>query len=225
MIVAIDGPSGVGKSTAAKRLAQELGLPYLDTGSMYRAVAYALLQQRIDPSQQEQVEAFAADLDLELQLQDSSFELRVEGRPVGDEIRRPEVGTVTSRISVYAGVRSRMVALQRSFGERHGGVVEGRDIGSVVFPETQYKFYLDADPETRVERRRKQLALAGRVLAPEAVREELADRDRRDRQRLHGPLTVDDTYHVVDTSALALDEVVQELVAAIARIQRERNDS
>jgi CMP/dCMP kinase len=216
IVVAIDGPSGVGKSTAARCLARRLGVPFLDTGAMYRAIALRVLASGADPADRDAVEAIAAKTDVALRARpDGSFEVLLDGSPVEPLIRTPEVGEATSMIAAYPEVRRRLVELQRDTAARRGGVLEGRDIGTRVFPETPYKFFLDARSEVRVRRRHDELA-AGREVTVEQVRDEITRRDRRDTSRADSPLTRDPSYTYIDASDLGVDEVVERMAQAIA---------
>lgn len=217
VIVAIDGPSGVGKSTAARRLSRRLGVPHLDTGAMYRAVALHVLDRELSPDDEEAVVAAARDVDLELELDAASGGARVllEGEPVEERLRTTRVGEASSRISTYPEVRQRLVALQQRFASRHGGVLEGRDIGTRVFPETPHKFFLDARQEVRYRRRFEQLAERGSDVTYSEVVVEIDRRDQRDSHRHESPLTYDDTYTLIDTSDLTADEVVDRMEAAV----------
>jgi len=217
LVVAIDGPAGVGKSTVARGLARELGLPYLDTGAMYRALGWKALREGVPPDDHDAVAALAAAADLELQPRaDGGVDVRLDAAPVEPHIRAPEVGEMASRLAAQPAVRARLVELQRAFGGAYGAVMEGRDIGTVVFPHTPFKFFLDARPPVRVRRRLDQLRAAGREASDAEVEEELHSRDRRDRERAHSPLAWDPSYERVDTSAMTLDEVVARLAAAVA---------
>ena len=217
IVVAIDGPSGVGKSTAARRLARRLGVPFLDTGAMYRAIALRVLASGADPADRDAVEAIAAKTDVALRPRpDGSFEVLLDGSPVEPLIRTPEVGEATSTIAAWPGVRRRLVGLQRDTAARRGGVLEGRDVGTRVFPETPYKFFLDARSEVRVRRRHDELAAAGRDVTMEQVRDEITRRDRRDTTRADSPLTRDPSYTYIDASDLGVDEVVERMAQAIA---------
>ena len=208
-IVAIDGPSGVGKSTVARRLAQRLGVPYLDTGAMYRALGLKVLRQGADPRDAAQVEGLLASTDVSLEAAaDGTVTVLLDGEPVAASIRTPEVGQAASTVATYPAVRQRMVALQRRCGEERGGVLEGRDIGTKVFPGTPHKFFLDARPEVRVERRYRQLLERGEEVRREDVLEEVRRRDHRDRSRGDSPLSWDASYTRLDASDLAVDEVV-----------------
>ncbi len=216
LIVAIDGPSGVGKSTVAALLAERLGVPRLDTGAMYRAAALAVLEAGVDPDRRQRVVELVAAADVRLRRDaHGGAEVLLDGRPVGRRIRTPEVSDATSRISVYPEVRRRMVALQRRFAERVGAVVEGRDIGTVVCPDTRHKFFLDADPQVRARRRHRELLAAGKAVPFEDLSAKLQRRDERDRSRTEAPLVRDASYHGIDTSELTPEEVVERMVGMI----------
>ena len=216
LIVAIDGPAGGGKSTAARRLAARLGVPYLDTGAMYRAVALAVLDSGADPDDGEAVVDIAARADLSLVGQeDGTFSVHLDGRPVETRIRAPRVGDAASKVSTYPAVRERMVTLQRACARRLGGVLEGRDIGTHVFPDTPYKFFVTARPDVRAERRFLQHRELGKDVTRDGVQHDLAERDRRDESRDASPLAVNDSYVEIDTSDLTTDEVVDRLEQAV----------
>lgn len=214
-LVAIDGPSGVGKGTTARLLARRLGLPYFDTGAMYRALALAVLDAGVDPTDREAALDVIEGATVELVPTDGQLEVFLDGEPVEERIRTPEVGEAASTVSAYPPVRRRMVELQRRSGERYGGVMEGRDIGTRVFPETPFKFFLDADVDVRIERRVLQMDRQGRDVSPEEIRAEMTARDRRDRTREDSPLKHDDTYEVIDTSRLSVDEVVERMERSV----------
>lgn len=222
LIVAIDGPAGVGKSTAAKALARRLGLPYLDTGAMYRAVALEVLRAGIDPDDLKAVEKFARTVELEVRPRQEpgggpaeGLEVLVRGEPVGELIRTPEVSSATSKIATCSAVRERLVELQQRAGRAFGGVVEGRDIGTKVFPEARHKFFLEADPLIRAERRFSELRSAGREVDKAEVIAELLQRDERDSNRVDSPLQRAHDALTVNTSSRSVEEVVEEMMAVI----------
>jgi cytidylate kinase len=216
MIVAIDGPSGVGKSTVARLVADELGVPYLSTGQMYRAVALKVLETRIDPGDRAAVEQLARSVDLRLEVSGNRLVVLLDGAGPGRRAYDLDVSTVTSRISAYPGVRSRLVELQRRAAREHGGVLEGRDIGTRVFPTAAHKFFLDAAPGVRAERRWRQLSEAGKGGTDRReVLREVRSRDERDSTRADSPLTRDSSYRFIATDDLSAEEVAELVVREI----------
>ncbi len=216
LIVAIDGPAGVGKSTAARLLARRLGVPYLDTGAMYRAVALAVLDRGADPEDAAAVEAVLGRARIGLETRDDgTLEVLLDGEPVEARIRAPHVGEAASRVSTLPEVRRRMVALQREFAHRFGAVLEGRDIGTQVFPHTPHKFFVTARAEVRHRRRHAQLRGSGREVELADVAREMEDRDRRDSGRALSPLTRDASYLEIDTSEVDAEEVARRMEAVV----------
>jgi cytidylate kinase len=215
-VVAIDGPAGSGKSTVARRLARRLGVPYLDTGAMYRALGLLASERGVDPDDAQAAAGLVAGAQLELRLaSDGSANLLLAGQPIDERIRRPEVGAVTSRLAVHPAVRARMVELQRDFVRRHGGVLEGRDIGTRVVPETPYKFYLDAAPDVRAARRLAELRGKGMAVEAAVLAREIDERDARDRSRPESPLAAASDAVEVDTTGMSLEQVVDRLERTI----------
>jgi cytidylate kinase len=214
-VVAIDGPSGSGKSTVGRAVGRELGLAVLDTGAMYRAVTFAVLDHGADPGDADACTAVVATAELELD--DDRVWLHrpgVAARDVAAEIRGPEVTAAVSAVSAHPGVREVLVERQRAWARRHGGaVVEGRDIGTVVFPEATVKVYLTADDDERARRRQRDEAAARREVEVEAVREALDRRDRHDAGRAVSPLVAAPDALLVDTTDRGVDDVVAEIVA------------
>lgn len=216
-VVAIDGPSGAGKSTVARALATRLGVPYIDTGAMYRAVGLAARERGIplpipDPGA---VESIAESVDIDLDLSEGETRVRLDGRDVSREIRLPEISLYASAVSAIPGVRRRLVAAQRRLAEARGGVLEGRDIGTRVFPESPHRFFLTAPVAVRAERRAAELAARGTPQPLDVVRAEIESRDRADSTRADSPLTLDDRYVVVDTGRRSVHEVVDELESRV----------
>lgn len=221
LVIAIDGPSGVGKTTVAREVARRLDLPYLETGAMYRAIGLQALAADVDLDDEEAVAAVAATLDLSIELgEDRQLRILLDGVEPGERLRDPEVSEATSRIAVHSAVRRRMVALQRELASRWGGVVEGRDIGTRVFPETPHKFFLTAADTVRLDRRARQLADAGRPVERRQIEAEVRHRDERDSRRAESPLTWDETYTVIDTGAVTVEEVVDRIVRAVRDEER-----
>lgn len=215
-IVAIDGPAGTGKSTVARALAARLGLPYLDTGAMYRTLGLLALERGIDPDDRRAAAGLASAADLSLRVQARSVtQVLLAGEAVGDRIRRPEVGEVTSRLAVHPEVRGKLVEIQRRFVREHGGVLEGRDIGTRVVPETPYKFFLDATPSVRARRRREDLRARGLEVDDDTIEREIAERDARDTSRAESPLRPAEDAVVIDTTGLTVEQVVERLAERV----------
>jgi len=203
-LIAIDGPAGSGKSTVARRLADRLGLEYLDTGAMYRGVAFAALRRGIDPADADDVGRLAEDLELDV----SDERVAVDGVDATIEIRGPEVTRAVSIVAANPRVRAELRRRQREWAtERGGGVMEGRDIGTVVFPDATLKVYLTATPEVRASRRSKEVS----DLDYETVAADLARRDALDEGRTDSPLAQADDATIIDTSNLSIDEIVDVL--------------
>jgi cytidylate kinase len=212
VVVAIDGPAGAGKSTIARRLAGRLGFLYIDTGAMYRAVALWAVRRQIDTSDMHRLEQLAIAADIEL----SPGRIRLNGEDVTEAIRTPEVSNGASRVAVIAGVRHAMVAKQRALAERTSVVMEGRDIGTVVFPGADVKVFLDADHRERVRRRLAEARARGDQISEGALAEQIAERDRRDSTRAEAPLTQAPDAVYLDSTPLSLDEV-EEAILKIVR--------
>ena len=208
--IAIDGPAGAGKSTVARRVAEALGYTYVDTGAMYRALAWAVLAAKIAPDDDEAVCALAARLEVRLEAEGRVW---VDGREVAGEIRTPEISNLTSPLSALPCVRSRMVALQQAMARPGGVVMEGRDIGTVVLPEAEIKVFLVATLDERVRRRRAELAAQGITLSPTELSRDIAARDRRDAARDVAPMVPAHDAVVLDSDGLHPDEVVAQILA------------
>lgn len=204
MVIAIDGPAASGKSSVARALAARYGIAYINSGAMYRAVTWSVLREGIDPNDEAAVIAHLETVPIAYQTRDGVAEFTIGGRDPGSELKSAQVNEHVSVIASHSAVRERLVAQQREFGESGRIVMEGRDIGSVVFPDTPYKFYITASEEIRRQRREK-----------EGFTDDLAKRDRLDSSRKDSPLVIDPDAHVVDSSELTIDEVVDEIVARI----------
>jgi cytidylate kinase len=216
MIIAIDGPSGSGKSTLGRMLARELSLLYIDTGSMYRAVALATIEARIDPADKEAVVTVAEIAEIDLQGDPDSLKVSLNDRDVTDEIRTETVTELSSVVSTIPGVRRAMVARQREMGQR-GAVLNGRDIGTVVFPDADIKFFLTAAPEERAQRRFKEDLLTNSGVSLEQTLSEMIERDRRDSTRADSPLKIADDAIVIDSSGLSVEQVFARMMEHVHR--------
>jgi CMP/dCMP kinase len=212
--VAIDGPAGAGKSTIARRIAEKLGYLYIDTGAMYRAVALWALRRGVALSDMHRLEQLANEAAIEFLADDGKVLLN--GEDVSASIRTPEVGDAASVVSRVPAVRRALVAKQREIGERASVVMEGRDIGSVVFPEATVKIFLDANPDVRAGRRAAETHLPAEVVA-----EQIRERDRRDQTRPHSPLMQAPDAIYVDTTGLSIEDVE----AALLKIIRDRTSN
>ena len=217
--MAIDGPSGAGKSTVARALARRLGVPYIDTGAMYRAVGLAAERRGVplpipDP---EDVAGIAESVKVELIPSPEGNLVLLDGADVSQEIRRPEISLYASAVSAIPAVRRILVAQQQRLGRERGGVLEGRDIGTRVFPETPFKFFLTADPAVRAERRTRELKARGTPEPYDKVLREMEKRDQDDGSRADSPLTADDRYTLIDSSGKPIDAVVAEIEERVRR--------
>jgi CMP/dCMP kinase len=211
MIIAIDGPAGSGKSTLGRMLARALNLLYLDTGSMYRAVALAVIEASLDPADGEAVTELAQRLDINLDGDPDSLRVWLEGREVTERIRGEDITAMSSIVSSIPGVRRSMVARQREMGKR-GAVMNGRDIGTVVFPDADIKFFLTASAEERAERRFKEDQAVNSDVTLAQTRAEMMERDRRDSTRVDSPLKIADDAIVVDSSSLSIQSVFERMM-------------
>jgi len=212
LVVAIDGPSGAGKSTAGRAVADRLGYVFLDTGAMYRALALAALREGIPLDDAPSLAALAGRVRLDLQ---PGGAVILDGEDVTSALRTQEVGAAASRVSVHPSVRRHMVARQREMGQAGGVVMDGRDIGTAVFPDADVKFYVDAHPRQRAMRRHEELAQRGLPSDLDTIEREIRERDHADSTRAESPLTrAADAIHL-DTTARGLSEVVRRMLAAV----------
>jgi cytidylate kinase len=214
LIVAIDGPAGVGKSTTSKLVATQLGLPHIDTGAMYRAIALKAVRNGVALDDEPRLSELAASADISF-VPGEAGRVLLDGEDVSAAIRTPEVSMGASNVSAVPTVRRILVASQQALGRSRGGVLEGRDIGTKVFPETPFKFFLTARPEVRAQRRFQELTAKGESVAFDRVLEEIVTRDRQDSTRADSPLTYDDSYELVDTSDLTIPQVVERIVRSV----------
>lgn len=214
LIVAIDGPSGVGKTTTSKLVSRELNLPHIDTGAMYRAIGLAAVRRNVDLRDAAALEALTGRSSIEFVPGDHPRVL-LDGEDVTHLIRTPEISMAASDVSAIPAVRRTLVRMQQDLGRRNGGVLEGRDIGTKVFPETPFKFFLTARPDVRAHRRHAELIAKGETVDFATVLAQSEARDLQDSSRADSPLTHDDTYIVLDTSDLTISEVVDAIVSTV----------
>ena len=214
VIVAIDGPSGVGKSTTSRLVANRLSLPHIDTGAMYRAIALAAVRESIGTRDADALEKLAERSEIAF-VPGERPRVLLNGEDVSNLIRTPEISMAASDVSAIPAVRRMLVKLQQQLGRRSGGVLEGRDIGTKVFPETPHKFFLTARPEVRARRRYDDLIGRGQQANLQEVLEATIQRDDQDSSRSDSPLRYDDSYTVVDTSDLSIDQVVDVIVSRV----------
>jgi cytidylate kinase len=217
LVITIDGPAGAGKSTVSKALAKRLEYIYLDTGALYRALAYMALNIKIDLDNISALNDLCSTTSVILKNINGEMKVYVNGEDVGGKIRTEEVGLAASKISTFAIVRQSLLKLQREAGENGGIVAEGRDMGSVVFPQADYKFYLDADVEERIIRRRKELLAKGISAEYQTIQKDMMERDKQDSGRAIAPLKPPADSIKIDSSGLSVSQVVQRIICLIKR--------
>lgn len=218
IIIAIDGPAGAGKSTVAKRLASRFSLLYIDSGAMYRAAARKALEERTDISNGHAVAELARKIRIELKPGDEKTRVFVDGKEITDDIRTPEVTDASSRIATMPEVRQVLVEQQKALGHNENVVMEGRDIGTVVFPDTPLKFYLDASSRERARRRKRDLERAGYAVNLDHLEREVIERDRRDMTRDVGPLRKASDAILIDSTNMTIDEVVKTIAGHVEQL-------
>lgn len=211
VVVAIDGPAGAGKSTIAKKLAERLAFTYIDTGAMYRAVALWAVRQSVDFDDPHRMEQLALAADIEL----TPGRISLNAEDVTDSIRTPEVSSGASKIAVLSGVRRAMVAKQREIGKKVSVVMEGRDIGTVVFPDADVKVFLDANPEERVRRRLQESRAKGDTITEAALAAQMKERDQRDSTRADAPLSQAPDALYLDSTHLNVEEVTDAILKMV----------
>ena len=215
MIIAIDGPAGSGKSTIAKLLAKELGFTYIDTGAMYRAVALKIKRLGIDPDNKEAVINVLKETDIRLKTNEE-IKVFLDGEDVSSEIRTEEIGKIASKIARYPEVRKILVEMQRKIGEEaKNAVIEGRDTGTVIFPDADIKIFMTAKPEVRAERRFKELKEKGLNVSYEEILKEIVERDKLDTTREDSPLKPAKDAIIIDTSDKTLKDVFKEILSIV----------
>ncbi|MGD9402187.1 MAG: (d)CMP kinase [bacterium] len=215
LVVTIDGPAASGKSTTARTVARRLGYNYLDTGAMYRAMGFKAIKAGVDVADEAGMAELARNTSIDVETLASGTRIILDGVDVTDDLRSPEVSAAASAVAALGPVRERMVEIQREIGAGGGIVAEGRDIGSVVFPEAEVKIYLDADLRTRAVRRKKELNGKGTRVELARVERDIRSRDKTDTNRQHSPLVIPEGAAVVNTTYLTIEEQIEEVLREV----------
>ncbi len=216
LIITIDGPSGVGKSTVAKSVAQSLGLTYLDTGAMYRAIALQVKRNPVNINNDEELSSLLANTNINFENnKDNVLIISLNNEDITDKIRSPEISRLSSDVATKSLVRKKLIEIQKEIGLNGNIVVEGRDMGTYVFPDADFKFYLDATIEERAKRRRNQLIQSGNKIGSEKMIKEIELRDKQDKERLESPLHPAPNAVIIDTTNLIADEVINRIIAEV----------
>jgi CMP/dCMP kinase len=216
MVITIDGPAGAGKSTVSKILAKKLDYIYLDTGALYRALAYKGLKLKISLDEVSSLTNLCLNTKVALKNIGGQIKVYVDDEDVEEKIRTEEIGLAASKISTFAVVREKLLDLQREAGAQGGIIAEGRDMGSVVFPNADYKFYLDAKLEERIKRRHKELSVKDTSVKYKSIKKDMLIRDEQDKQRELAPLKAPDGAIIVDSDNLSVEEVVEKIISYIS---------
>jgi cytidylate kinase len=222
IIIAIDGPAGAGKSTVAKQVARRLSLLYIDSGAMYRAVAWKALKEKIEMKDEKAMTELAGNMNIELGSADEGTRVFVDGEDVTPSVRTPEVTDASSKLATIGAVRAILVKQQQAMARASGVVMEGRDIGTVVFPETPFKFFLDASPRERANRRKKDFEQAGYKVELAQMERDVVERDRRDTTRSVAPLLKVEGAMLIDTTGMTIEQVVQAISNHVETLLSER---
>ena len=219
MKIAIDGPAGAGKSSIAKLVAKKLSFVYVDTGAMFRTVAYYFLSQGKDPSDAEMVTEECEKISISIEYKDGAQHIFLDGTDVSTEIRQEEVGKNASVVAKNQAVRNRLLALQRQMAEKQDVIMDGRDIGTVVLPDAQVKIYLTASASVRAERRYKELVDYGEICILKKIEEDIIARDEQDMNREIAPLKQAEDAVLVDSSYMTIEEVVDKIIEIVEKVQ------
>lgn len=219
MKIAIDGPAGAGKSSIAKLVAKKLSFVYVDTGAMFRTVAYYFLSQGKDPSDAEMVTEECEKISISIEYKDGAQHIFLDGTDVSTEIRQEEVGKNASIVAKNQAVRNRLLALQRQMAEKQDVIMDGRDIGTVVLPDAQVKIYLTASASVRAERRYKELVEKGETCNLKKIEEDIIARDEQDMNREIAPLKQAEDAVLVDSSYMTIEEVVDKIIEIVEKVQ------
>jgi cytidylate kinase len=222
-IITIDGPAGSGKSTVSRLLAQRLGLDCMDTGAMFRAVAWVLREHQKEALTGEALSLFLKDMELVIEGNGPAQRVWIGGLEVSREIRTPELSWLASSVSMKPEVRFFLAQKQKALGNRGGLIAEGRDMGTIIFPQADYKFFLVASLDVRARRRFEELAQKDPSVSLERVRQEMEERDRQDQQRALAPLRPASDARIIDTSDLAIEEVLETMLSGIEGLEKGRN--
>jgi len=221
MIIAIDGPAATGKSTTAMAVAEKLGFTYLDTGAMYRAVTLSVIDRGISLDDKDSLKTFLNMLEINMYFDDKVFKVEINSRDVTRKIRDPKITSRVSKVSAVQEIRKAMVNLQRQMVVGKNCVVEGRDIGTVVFPEADLKFFMIADVRVRAERRQKDLLVIGKNKNIGELEVDIKKRDNKDSSRTHSPLLKSDDAIIIDTSNLEFEEQVNLIIELTKKYKKE----